>query len=87
MNHSPSFFGIDDDLYMMMFGHEALDDSDSSRNLANYDITVAFDPDSLSHTFPEQNVETIRDRAPTWFKTGNRLITKQDYEFFIKNND
>ena len=28
----------------------------------------------------------IRENAPQWFKTGNRLITKKDYEYFITSN-
>ena len=33
----------------------------------------------------EETVEDIRDNAPSWFKTGNRLITAKDTEFYIKN--
>lgn len=33
----------------------------------------------------EEGVEEIRERAPHWFKMNNRLVTKEDYEFFIMN--
>ena len=32
----------------------------------------------------EEGVGDIRDNAPGWFKTGNRLITAQDTEYYIK---
>ena len=28
----------------------------------------------------------MRQNAPEWFKTGNRLITKKDYEYFVTSN-
>lgn len=34
----------------------------------------------------EETVEEIRQNAPEKFKTGNRLITSHDYEWYIKNN-
>lgn len=85
MNHDPSFFGVDKELYKMMF-NVAVDPADDDHNAANHPVTVALDPDSLSRAFPEQNVDEIRETAPSWFKTGNRLITKKDYEFFLKAN-
>ena len=33
----------------------------------------------------EEDVDQIRERAPHWFKMNNRLVTKEDYEFFIMN--
>ena len=83
MQHSPDFFGIDEDLYNLMFGIEHNNDN----NIANASVNVAFQPESLSRAFPEQNVDDIRETAPNWFKTGNRLITKEDYEFFLKANN
>lgn len=35
---------------------------------------------------PEEGVEDIRNMAPNWFKTGNRLITRSDYEYWVKAN-
>lgn len=85
MNHSPSFFGIDENLYEIMFGREA---ALSSNNISyNHPVSVDFDPDSLSRSFAEESVSEIKQNAPNWFKTGNRLITKQDYEFMLKANN
>ena len=33
----------------------------------------------------EESVENIREQAPQWFKTGSRLVTRKDYEYYIKN--
>lgn len=33
----------------------------------------------------EEDVDTIRSNAPAWFRMGNRLVTKGDYEYYIKN--
>jgi hypothetical protein len=33
----------------------------------------------------EEGVDEIRERAPHWFKMNNRLVTKEDYEFFVMN--
>lgn len=83
MHHDPGFFGVSDDLYKAMFDT----DPENSRNAANVDVSISFNPQSLSRVFPEQNVDDIREMAPNWFKTGNRLITKEDYEFFLKANN
>lgn len=50
--------------------------SDSDDNIIN--ITAS--------TIPvlEENVDDIKSNAPNWFKMGNRLVTKSDYEYFIK---
>jgi len=33
----------------------------------------------------EESVDDIREAAPNHFKLGNRLVTKDDYEYYIKN--
>ena len=33
----------------------------------------------------EEDVEDIRENAPNYYKLGNRLITKDDYEYYVKN--
>ena len=34
----------------------------------------------------EENVEELRENAPNWFRMGNRLVTKNDYEYYIKTS-
>ena len=57
-----------------------------STNIADYRCSFSIDPSSLTLPMPEEGVEEIRNNAPQWFKTGNRLITKKDYEYFITSN-
>lgn len=33
----------------------------------------------------EQTVDEIRETAPNYYKIGNRLVTKDDYEYYVKN--
>lgn len=35
--------------------------------------------------YAEESVEDIRHTAPDYYKLGNRLVSKQDYEYYIKN--
>ena len=37
------------------------------------------------HLDHHENVEDIKETAPNYYKLGNRLITKDDYEYYIKN--
>jgi len=41
---------------------------------------------ATSSATKEGGVDDIRDNAPQWFKSQGRLITKQDFEYFIKSN-
>lgn len=38
-----------------------------------------------SEPVAEEDVESIRRNAPEWFKTGNRLVTSEDYKYYIRN--
>ena len=42
-------------------------------------------PSSSSTAVDEETVDEIRRNAPEWFKTGNRLVTASDYEYYVKN--
>ena len=33
----------------------------------------------------EEDVEDIRETAPDYYKLGNRLVSKSDYEYYIRN--
>lgn len=76
--HSAAAFGMDEETYSQLFGGKRLDDDLASagiwRNISN------------SSTFcEEEGVDDIRRNAPEWFKTGNRLVTAADWEYFVKN--
>ena len=81
--HSPGFFGISNELYKAIFKIEP----DDTANIANAEnVATSIVPSTLSQPVAEQNVDQVREYAPSWFKTGNRLITKDDYEFIFKGN-
>lgn len=72
-NHSASDFGIDEGLYNAIF-KTTMDKNIKCRVLTSSTSAVA-----------EEGVEEVRERAPHWFKMNNRLVTKEDYEFFVMN--
>ncbi len=78
--HNSGLFGMTTDLYKLMFGNEyaIVSETNDTKVLANL-ITTTTTP------IAEDNVEDIKYAAPEWFKMGQRLITKDDYEFYIKN--
>lgn len=72
--HNAAMLGIPDELYDKLFpGYLDLGD-----------ITCRVLTSSTS-AVKEEDVEEIRERAPHWFKMNNRLVTKEDYEFFVMN--
>lgn len=44
-----------------------------------------FNLKSSSTAAAEESVDDIRRNAPEWFKTGNRLVTASDYEYYVRN--
>ena len=55
-----------------------------SGNAVNYVENVELISPTLGFSF-EESVDEIRDFAPNWFRMGNRLVTKRDYEYYVKN--
>lgn len=81
--HSASEFGLASDDYNKIFGIGTKilltnQNEQSAYNLSPYTLNT-------TKSFKEQDVEEIKTYAPQWFKTGNRLITRLDYEFFTKS--
>ena len=72
--HSAAMLGIPDELYARLFpGYSGLD------KLSCKVLTGS------TSAIKEEDVEEISERAPHWFKMNNRLVTKEDYEFFVMN--
>lgn len=72
--HSAAMLNIPEELYGRLFkGYSGLDQ-----------LTCKVLTSSTS-AIKEEDVEEIRERAPHWFKMNNRLVTKEDYEFFVMN--
>lgn len=73
--HNAKMLNIDEGLYNQLFGTDASDvESISCKVLTSSTSAVR-----------EEGVEEVRQRAPHWFKMNNRLVTKEDYEFFVMN--
>ena len=80
LEHSPSMFSMNSSLYARMF-------ESADKSIANgSSYTIQSNAVAVSEFAAEESVDEIKLNAPNWFKTGNRLITKSDYEYFIKNN-
>lgn len=88
--HSADMFGISYDLYNQIF---KLNDSDHiydlEMNLTNESnknkYMLSFANQTTTTPQLEETVEEIRENAPLWFTTGNRLVTRFDYEYYLKN--
>jgi hypothetical protein len=74
--HGASMFGMKQEMYNAIFGAE---DTDKVNEIKCRVLT------SSTAALKEEDVEEIRERAPHWFKMNNRLVTKEDYEFFVMN--
>lgn len=74
----------------MFYGNILTDNSYSEDDIDNikYILNTINDiTNTSSSTSPvkEEDVETIRNLAPQYYMLGNRLISKYDYEYYIKN--
>lgn len=87
LKHSPDFFGISEYLYYKIFMQSAIEKSITSDSKEMVDLGYPELKLLNNSTSPmaEENVEDIRQNAPNWFKTGNRLITREDFVYYIKN--
>lgn len=57
---------------------------EKSGDIINYIENVELISPTLGFAM-EESVDEIRDFAPNWFRMGNRLVTKRDYEYYVKN--
>ena len=72
--HDAAMFNMTDEMYNAVFGQYS--------RLEDMEVGVLT---SSTSAVREEGVEEVRERAPHWFKMNNRLVTKEDYEFFIMN--
>lgn len=86
LTHNRGMFGISKEEYQKVFGlHDDQGNIDESGNIM-YSSSAQWTNTSRSTEFtPEETVDDIRRNAPEWFKTGNRLVTASDFEYFVKN--
>ena len=84
--HSRSLFGMSEALYNGIFKiTDGVDDQTGTIATALYQSATWSNVKSSSIASYEETVDEIRRNAPEWFKTGNRLVTTSDYEYYIRN--
>lgn len=85
-SHSPDMFGMSPELYLDIFGYDGTETNVLTlpENSQMYSIVLPNGQSTSAKS--EESVDEIRDNAPNWFTTGNRLVTKVDYEYYLKNN-
>lgn len=54
-------------------------------NISVIDSFNIYNSEASTEAQPEETVEDIREKAPNYYKLGNRLVTKSDYEYYVKN--
>ena len=82
--HNNSFFGISPTLYSKIFNIPKNADDDDENTA--YSSVATWTNTAASSLFrSEETVNEIRRNAPEWFKTGNRLVTASDFEYFVRN--
>lgn len=86
IDHGGHLFGISDEIYKQMFNIEDEDLNDNALNSPLYSDQAKWrNVASSTSSVDEETVEEIRRHAPEWFKTGNRLVTASDFEYYVKN--
>lgn len=78
IKHDFAFFGVEKDIYNKIFtitdNFDTIKKDNKFKNITKSSIAI-----------PEEDVNDIRNNAPHWFKSGNRLVTANDYTNYIKN--
>ena len=88
IKHSSSAFGLDKDTYKKVFGSTVGENDDADKGFAYLSENGHWkNIEPSTDAIPEETVDEIRRNAPEWFKSGNRLVTCSDWEYFIKNNN
>ena len=88
LEHDASMFGISEELYSQIFSTRDAGWSRDKRltTKENQELYELVFEDGVSTTASiEESVDKIRDNAPNWFTSGNRLVTRFDYEYYLKN--
>ena len=99
--HNAGMFNLPDNLYANIFGIGTYDlGSDEitvSASNTTSNLTMNTDSDGKTATmhvkcvsasspcYEEEGVDEVRNKAPGWFKLNNRLVTKEDYEFYLRS--
>lgn len=74
-------FGLNEDDYKKIFSI----DPENDIIIPDDCYTLMMDSPTTTNAQLEESVDDIRKNAPNWFKMGNRLMTRSDYEYFVKS--
>ena len=74
---------LPDEYYQQIMGSSRGERGDLAEHPDQYSLAAS--DYHVGRFIPEESVADIRDQAPQWFKTGSRLVTRNDYEYFVKN--
>lgn len=94
IKHPTLIVGISDEmLYKKIIqcnsdGTHTMDVSDEDIQQVKHILDVAYDITNISQSTiaqAEETVEDIKNLAPDYYKLGNRLITKDDFQYYVKN--
>lgn len=77
-NIMPNNLGMSENLVNAVFHERSSEDDYYFMGVVNVDASTTF--------IPEEGVDEIRENAPNWFRMGNRLVTKGDYEYYVKTH-
>ena len=99
LEHDASMFGMPKHLYGSIFGVGDVDETgyrngewkldgdhysdDNGKWVCGMPVSIYMNSTGAAI---EESVPEIRESAPAYFKYGNRLITRNDYEYFVKRN-
>jgi len=77
LEYGAQYLNITEDTYKKMLS--------SKRELVYRDDIMVFQNLPTTDSTEEEDADDIRNNAPIWFKLGRRLITAEDYKYFLKN--
>lgn len=79
-SHNATMFNLPQPLYERIFGKNPFGIVDGNTPDVQCHVLT-----SSTSAIKEEGPDEIRERAPHWFKMNNRLVTKEDYQFYIMN--
>ena len=84
-----SFIGLTRDTFYKQIiaanNESSVDDESISQIISFLGYTKLTNITASTDGIAEESVEDIRNTAPNYYKLGNRLITKDDFEYYITN--
>lgn len=91
IQNSPELLGITQDLYYKLYSKDSFyAASEGGEEATSTPTLLLLSEKKWTNTAQstvcatEESVDEIRHNAPEWFKLGNRLVTTDDWEYFVK---